>query len=199
MSNPREFDDGLGHACADADILNAFKCKGNNHNNISGTASGKAFQALPDGKRFAHQEPARTVNDKTSATSSITNDVSFTNNVSVSCASNHNVTIHSSANDMTKDMTSKHMSMIIRKLVKTVLFRRLKFYNKLIHGLCNFRASSIMARVIQFCNVEKEKVTLQWWRPINKMIGNTLSDHRNNVIKTVHKRFEGKFKNMTCS
>ena len=49
-----------------------------------------------------------------------------------------------------------------------------------------------MARVIQFCNVEQEKVMLEWWTPINKMIGNTLTDNRNNVIKTVHHRVEGK-------
>ena len=125
--------------------------------------------------------------------------MSFTNNVPVSCASNHNVTMHSSASNMPKDMTSKHMSMIIRAFVKTVLFPRLKFYHKLIHGLYDFRASSVMARVIQFCNAEKDKVALQWWRPINKMIGNTLTDHCNNVIKTVHKGFVGKFKNVTCS
>ena len=101
--------------------------------------------------------------------------------------------MHSSTNkDMTKDMTSKHLRMMICDCVKTVLFRRLKFYNKLIHGLYNFRASSVMARVIQFCNVEQEKVTLEWWTPINKMIGNTLTDNRNNVIKTVHHRVEGK-------
>jgi hypothetical protein len=133
-------------------------------------------------------------NEKTSATSSITNDVSFNNNVPVSCASNNHVTMHSSSKDMTKDMTSKHLSMMIRDCVKTVLFRRLKFYNKLIHGMYDFRASSVMARVIQFCNVEQDKATLQWWTPINKMIGNTLTDHRNNVIKTIHHRFDGKCK-----
>ena len=81
--------------------------------------------------------------------------------------------------------------MMIRDCVKTVLFRRLKFYNKLIHGLYDFRKSTVMGRVIRFCNVEQEKVTLEWWFPINKMIGNTLTDHRNNVIKTIHHRFKG--------
>ena len=63
MSNHCEFDNSLGHACADADILNAFKPKENDYNHISGTASRKAFQALPNGKRF-RTSGTGTVNDK---------------------------------------------------------------------------------------------------------------------------------------
>ena len=191
MSKHREFDDNLGHAGADAEILNAFKRGAYDHININRTAPGTVYKAGPDGKRF-RTSGTGTVNDKTSATSSLTHDVPFTNNVPVSCLSNHDVTMHSSAKDMTKDMTSKHLNMMIRDCVKTVLFRRIKFYNKLIHGLYDFRPKSVMGCVIQFCNVEREKVTLKWWTPINKMIGNAVTDHRNNVISTVHKRFKGK-------
>jgi hypothetical protein len=198
ISTHREFDNSLGHAGADAEILNAFKRGAHEHINIGRTAPGTVYKAGPDGKRFrtAMNENAH---EKISAASSITNDVSFNNNVPVSCASNNHVTMHSSTKDMTKDMTTKHLSMMICDCVKTVLFRRLKFYNKLLHGLYNFRTGSGMARVIQFCNVEQDLVTLQWWKPINKLIGNTLTDHRNNVSKTIHHCFEGKCKIATCS
>jgi hypothetical protein len=197
MNKHRTFDDSLGHAGADAEILKAFKRGAHDHINIGRTDAGTVYKAGPDGKRFrtAMDENAH---EKSSATSSITNDVSFNNTVPVSCASNNHVTMHSSSKDMTKDMTSKHLRMMIRDCVKTILFRRLKFYNKLIYGLYDFRASSVMARVIRFCNVEQDKVTLEWWTPINKMIGNTLTDHRNNVIKAIHHRFKGKCKIAMC-
>jgi hypothetical protein len=192
MSKHREFNTNLGHAGADAEILNAFKRRAHDYININrGPAPGTVYKAGPDGKRFC-TGIQDTANDKTSETSSLTN-------VPEKCASNENVTMHSSSKDMTKDMTSKHLKMMIRDCVKTVLFRRLKFYNKLIHGLYDFRKSTVMGRVIRFCNVEQEKVTLEWWFPINKMIGNTLTDHRNNVIKTIHHRFKGKCTIANCS
>ena len=122
MSKHREFNDSLGHAGADAAILNVFLRGAHEPINIGSTAPGTVYRAGPDGKRFrtAMNENAH---EKTSATSSFTNDVSFNNNVPVSCASNNRVTMHSS----TKDMTSKHLSMIICDCVKTVLFRRVKF------------------------------------------------------------------------
>ena len=58
-----------------------------------------------------------------------------------------------------------------------------------------------MALVIQCCNVQQEKVTaVQWWNEISKLLGLirifrlrcTLTDHRNNVIKTICLCFEGK-------
>jgi hypothetical protein len=142
----------------------------------------------------------KNAHEKTSATSSFTNDVSFNNDVPVSCASNNHVTMHSSTKDMAKDMTSKHLSMMIRDCVKAVLFRRVKFYKKRIHGSYDFRTGTVMALVIQCCNVQQEKVTVKWWEQISKLIGTTVTDHRNNVVKTpVHKCFECKFENVTCS
>ena len=153
MSKHREFNDSLGHAGADAAILNVFLRGAHEPINIGSTAPGTVYRAGPDGKRFrtAMNENAH---EKTSATSSFTSDVSFNNNAPVSCSSNTRVTMHSSTKDMTKDMTSKHLSMIIRECVKTVLFRRVKFYKKRIHGLYNFRTGSVMALVIQCCNVQ---------------------------------------------
>ena len=154
MSKHCEFNDSLGHAGADAAILNAFKRGAHEPINIGSTAPGTVYRAGPDGKRFrtAMNENAH---EKTSATSSFTNDVSFNNNVPVSCASNNRVTMHSSSTkDMTTDMTSKHLSMIICGCVKTVLFRRVKYYKKRIRGLYDFRTGFVMALVIQCCNVQ---------------------------------------------
>jgi hypothetical protein len=146
---------------------------------------GTVYKAGLDGKRFRTAMNG-IAHEKTSAASSFTNDVSFNNNMPVSCASNNHVTMHSSTKDMTKDMTSKHLSMIICDCVKTVLFRRVKFYKKRIHGLYDFCTGSVMALVIQCCNVQQEKVTVKWWEQISKLIGTKVTNHRNNVRKTVH-------------
>ena len=182
MSYPREFDDNLGHAGADANILNAFKRSAHEHSNIGDTAASTVYKSFPDGKRFRTAGHGN-VNEKTSATSSVTNDIPFNKETPVSCASNGNVTMHSSTNDMTKDMTRpKHLRMLVREFVKTVLFRRLKFYKKLVHGLFDFRIESVMARLLRHCNVDRNKVTVQWWNDISKVLGTTLTDHRNNVL-----------------
>ena len=52
MSNSRIFDDSLGHAGADADILNAFKRMAQEQSNIGDTVGGTVYQSFPDGKRF---------------------------------------------------------------------------------------------------------------------------------------------------
>ena len=47
----------------------------------------------------------------------------------------------------------------------------------------DFRAESVMARLLQHCYVDRKKVTVQWWNGISKVLGTTLTDHCNNVIK----------------
>ena len=56
MSNSREFDDSLGHAGADADILNAFKRRAHKQSNIGGTAAGTVYQDFRMENDFAQPE-----------------------------------------------------------------------------------------------------------------------------------------------
>jgi hypothetical protein len=107
---------------------------------------GTVYKACPDGKRFRTAMNGN-AHENTIAASSFTNDVSFNNNVTVSCASNNRVTMHSSTKGTTEDMTSKHLSMMICDCVETVLCRRVKFYKKRIHGLYDFRTGSVMKLV----------------------------------------------------
>ena len=67
----------------------------------------------------------------------------------------------------------------------------MNFFKKLVRDLYDFRIESVMARLLRHCNVDRDKVTVQWWNDISKVLETTLTDHRNNVIKTIHDRFEG--------
>jgi hypothetical protein len=98
----------------------------------------------------------------------------------------------SDAIDMTMDITANHMRMMVRDCVKKELFRRLKFYKKEFHGNYDFRQGSVCALIIQCCNLEHENATLKWWNTMQRVIVRTHTDHRNNVIKTIHVRFRGK-------
>ena len=104
----------------------------------------------------------------------------------------HSVVSSSDAIDMTMDITANHMRMMVRDCVKKELFRRLKFYKKEFHGNYDFRQGSVCALIIQCCNLEHEKATLKWWNTMQRVIVRTHTDHRNNVIKTIHVRFRGK-------
>ena len=179
MRNSREFDDSLGHAGADADNLNEFKCRAHEQSNIGGTAARTVYQEFLDGKWFRTAGNGN-ANEKTSAASSITNDVLSNDDVPVHCALNGNVMTHSSSKDLTTDVTAKHFRMLVCDCVKTVLLRRLKCYKKQVHGVYNFCNGSVVAAlVIQCWNVQWEKVTEQWWNEISKLLGNTQMDHRN--------------------
>ena len=91
------------------------------------------------------------------------------------------------------DLTSKHMRMMVCDCVKTVLSCGLKFYKREFHGLYDFRNGSVMAIMLQCCNVRREKVTVKWWNEIRKFIGTTHTDHCNNETKTIRLRSKGKF------
>ena len=104
----------------------------------------------------------------------------------------HSVVSSSDAIDMTMDITANHMRMMVRDCVKKELFRRLKFYKKEFHGNYDFRQGSVCALIIQCCNLEHENATLKWWNTMQRVIVRTHTDHRNNVIKTIHVRFRGK-------
>ena len=113
------------------------------------------------------------------------------------CLSNPNVVSNVNAINMTMDITDNHMRMMVRDCVKKELFRRLKFYKKEFHGNYDFRNGSVCALVIQCCNLEHDKATLEWWNTMQRVIVRTHTDHRNNVIKNIRVRFCGMCLTMT--
>lgn len=89
--------------------------------------------------------------------------------------------------------TIKAQRLMVKNCVRTKLFRRLKFFTKGIHDLYDHRPNSVCAMIIANCNATHEDATVTWWAEMSKLIKYTLSDHRNNAIKTMRIRFEGKY------
>jgi hypothetical protein len=104
-----------------------------------------------------------------------------------------NMEYHHDVTDMTGKMTPEGRRMLVRACVKTVLFRRLKFFKKELHGMYDQSASSVCGLMIQHCNVPLQDATLAWWATMRKVVIATHTDHRNNVIKTMRLRFRGKY------
>ena len=98
------------------------------------------------------------------------------------------------------DITEHQMRMLVRDCVKKELFCRLKFYKKEFHGNYDFRKESVCGLVIQCCNLDHAKATLEWWNIMQRVIVRAHTDHRNNVIKTIHDvRFCGMYLTMTVN
>ena len=114
------------------------------------------------------------------------------------CLSDTTVVTNANAINMTMDITEHQMRMLVRDCVEKELFRRLKFYKKEFHGYYDFRKESVCALVIQCCNLDHAKATLEWWNIMQRVIVRTHTDHRNNVIKTIHVRFCGIYLTMTA-
>ena len=105
------------------------------------------------------------------------------------CQSNMNM--HHDFTDMTGKMTPAGKRMMVRDFVKKVLFRRLKFFIKELHGMYHQSETSVCGLVIKSCNVPDHEATLDWWATMRKVVISTHTDHRNNVIKTMRLRFRG--------
>jgi hypothetical protein len=102
-----------------------------------------------------------------------------------------NMEHHHDVTDMTGHQTPEGRRMIVRSCVKTVLFRRLKFFQKELHGMYDQSEASVCGLVIKHSNVPQQDATLEWWAKMKKVVIATHTDHRNNVIKTMRLRFRG--------
>ena len=105
---------------------------------------------------------------------------------------------HDTALNMRLQITNKAQRLMVKHCVKTKLFRHLKFFTKGIHDLYDHRPGSVCAMIIANCNSTHEEATVTWWSDMSKLVKYTITDHRNNVIKTMRMRFEGENK-QDCS
>ena len=159
------------HLDLDGDIANVQLKELNRH---KGAAEHTQYSSLPHGNH-----PNSSV-----ATSSVSSAV-----VPTPCQSN--MELHHAATDMTGKMTPEGRRMLVRTFIKQVLFRRLKFFQKELHGMYDQRETSVCGLVIQSCHILQHDATLDWWAKMRKVVIATHTNHRNNVIKTMRLRFRG--------
>ena len=77
--------------------------------------------------------------------------------------------MHHDFTDMTGKMTPAGKRMMVRDFVKKVLFRRLKFFIKELHGMYHQSETSVCGLVIKNCNVPDHEATLDWWATMRKV------------------------------
>ena len=95
-------------------------------------------------------------------------------------------------NDMTMKMTDTGKRGLVRECVKKVLFRRIKFFRKELHGMYHQSPTTVCGLIINHCNMPLEEATMEWWSKTRKVVLSSHTDHRNNVIKLMRLRFMGK-------
>ena len=106
------------------------------------------------------------------------------------CLSNM-IAVHQDNTDMTGKMTPEGRGILVCSCVKTVLFCRLKFFKKDLHGINDQRETTVCGLVIKSCNLSPADTTLEWWATMRKIVIATHTDDRNNGIKTMRLRFRG--------
>ena len=183
MSNKRHSFAGLG-VDVKADLNRFLAEQADKENPSSGnvqaptTVATVPYKSLPDGSGF----PALSGTMLGTTAPAI---------LPIACQSNMNM--HHDFTDMTGKMTPAGKRMMVRDFVKKVLFRRLKFFIKELHGMYHQSETSVCGLVIKNCNVPDHEATLDWWATMRKVVISTHTDHRNNVIKTMRLRFRGTY------
>ena len=183
MSNKRNSFAGLG-VDVKADLNRFLAEQADKENPSTGnvqaptTVATVPYKSLPDGSGF----PAMPVTMHGTMAPPI---------LPIVCQSNMNM--HHDFTDMTGKMTPAGKRMMVRDFVKKVLFRRLKFFIKELHGMYHQSETSVCGLVIKNCNVPDHEATLDWWATMRKVVISTHTDHRNNVIKTMRLRFRGTY------
>jgi hypothetical protein len=97
--------------------------------------------------------------------------------------------------DMSMSITSTGMRAIIKECVKNKLFRCVKFFDREKHGFYSENLNTACGLVIKFCHIAPTSQTqaFAWWREVRPLVIKTISDHRNNCIKSMRTVFGRKY------
>jgi len=78
--------------------------------------------------------------------------------------------------------------------VKKMLFRKVKFYDKRIHGEFNESSNTVCGLMLQWCNIASTALVPNvWWRDIQALVQKTHTHHRSNCIKAMRIKYRGTF------
>ena len=97
--------------------------------------------------------------------------------------------------DMSMSITSTGMRAVIKECVKNKLFRCVKFFDREKHGFYSEQLNTACGLVIKFCHIAPTSQTqaFAWWREVRPLVIKTISDHRNNCIKSMRTMFGRKY------
>jgi hypothetical protein len=104
--------------------------------------------------------------------------------------------------NMSMAVSPKGVKLILKENVRAHIFRNVKFWDRDEHGVFNEEPNSVCGIVLRLCNVlayPHEIHAPTWWRETKQLVIKTHTDQRNNCIKTVHLRYNGKYGNDLAS
>ena len=87
-------------------------------------------------------------------------------------------------------MAPKSANVVLQSVINTVLFRKVKFFVLSEHDTYSLDASTVCGLLVKSCNVNKTDAA-EWWHNVKNKICRLLTDHRNNVIKSMRKHYKG--------
>ena len=93
--------------------------------------------------------------------------------------------------EMTLSVSLDGLRGMVRGVVKTRLFPKVKFLIKEKHGMYAHRQETVCGMVMKHCNISAVDTTSEWWDELRPTIFRTHTDHRNNCIKAIRLRYRG--------
>jgi hypothetical protein len=93
--------------------------------------------------------------------------------------------------EMTLSVSLNGLRGMVRGVVKTRLFPKVKFLIKEKHGMYAHRQETVCGMVMKHCNISAVDTTSEWWNELRPTIFRTHTDHRNNCIKAIRLRYRG--------
>ena len=93
--------------------------------------------------------------------------------------------------EMTLSVSLEGLRGMVRGVVKTRLFPKVKFLTKEKHGTYAHRPQTVCGLVMKHCNISAVDTTSEWWDELRPSIFRTHTDHRNNCIKAIRLRYRG--------
>jgi len=100
----------------------------------------------------------------------------------------------SNKRNMSLPQSEDGVRFVVQNGVKKMLFRKVKFYDKRVHGAFSESTNTVCGLMLQWCNIASTGMHPNvWWRDIQPLVQQTHTNHRNNCIKAMRVKYRGKY------
>ena len=148
--------------------------------------SGSLLDA-PIMNKFTSQTPS-TCNTTASASSHTTSPSSLSDSNMDDSSENQSQQVDRT--DYQLSVSAQSQDVVLRSVVSTVLFRKVKFLDIDTYKTFTLEPKTVCHLLVKACNVMPGQEE-QWWSNVKESLCRLLTDHRNNVVKSIHQRFAG--------
>ena len=96
------------------------------------------------------------------------------------------------AEDMSGQVAHEGIKTCIKQCVRNNLFRDVKFYIHTDHKVYSTDSHTLCGRVLMRCHSKEIEFDAKWWENHRSLVIKAITDRRNNAIKRIKERFQGK-------